>query len=151
MTRASGTDWALGLQARCEALVSDADDAESRFREAMDRLARTRIRGELARTHLLYGEWLRRQSRRNDAREQLRTAHTMFTAMGMDGFAELAAGELSATGETVRKRSVETASHLTAQEGQIVRLVREGLSNQEIAGDSATVQHPRWPGGQTQP
>src|SRR4029079_18979910 len=96
ITRASGTDWALGLQARCEALVSDADAAESRFREAMDRLARTRIRGELARTHLLYGEWLRRQSGRNDAREQLRTAHTMFTAMGMDGFAELAAGELSA-------------------------------------------------------
>ena len=133
ITRASGSDWALGLQARCEALVSDADAAESRFREAMDRLARTRIRGELARTHLLYGEWLRRQSRRNDSREQLRTAYTMFTAMGMDGFAELAAGELSATGETVRKRSVETASYLTAQEGQIVRLVRQGLSNQEIA------------------
>jgi DNA-binding CsgD family transcriptional regulator len=93
----------------------------------------TRIRGELARAKLAYGEWLRRHNRRNDAREQLRAAHAMFTAMGMDGFAGLAAAQLAATGETVRKRSVETSSHLTAQEAQIVRLVREGLSNQEIA------------------
>jgi DNA-binding CsgD family transcriptional regulator len=133
ITQASGTDWALGLQARCEALVCDADLAEPHFRAAIDRLSRTRIRGELARAHLLYGEWLRRQNRRNDAREPLRTAHTMFTAMGMNGFADRAAEELGATGETVRKRSHESAGQLTAQETQIVRLVREGLSNQEIA------------------
>jgi DNA-binding CsgD family transcriptional regulator len=94
---------------------------------------RTRIRGELGRAHLLYGEWLRRQNRRNDAREPLRTAHTMFTVMGMNGFADRAAEELGATGENVRKRGHESASQLTAQETQIVRLVREGLSNQEIA------------------
>jgi DNA-binding CsgD family transcriptional regulator len=133
MTQASGTDWALGLQARCEALLSDADAAEPHFREAIDRLARTRIRGELARAQLLYGQWLRRHHRSNDAREPLRTAYTMFTAMGMVGFAERAAEELGATGETVRKRTDETSSHLTAQEAQIVRLVREGLSNAEIA------------------
>jgi DNA-binding CsgD family transcriptional regulator len=132
-TRASGTDWALGLQARCEALVSDPDAAEPHFQAAIDHLARTRIRGELARAHLSYGEWLRRHNRRNDARDQLRTAHAMFTDMGMDGFAGLAAGELAATGETVRKRSVETSSQLSAQQAQIARLVREGLSNQEIA------------------
>jgi DNA-binding CsgD family transcriptional regulator len=131
--RASGTEWALGLQARCEALVSDVDVAEPHFQAAIDRLSRTRIRGELARAHLLYGEWLRRQNRRNDAREPLRTAHTMFTAMGMNGFADRAAEELGATGETVRRRSDESAGQLTAQETQIVRLVREGLSNQEIA------------------
>jgi DNA-binding CsgD family transcriptional regulator len=133
ITRASGTDWALGLQARCDALVSDSYTAESHFQTAIDRLARTRIRGELARSHLLYGEWLRRQNRRNDARAELRTAHEMFTAMEIDGFAERAAAELGATGQIVRKRSVETSSHLTAQEAQIVRLVREGLSNAEIA------------------
>ena len=133
MTQASGTDWALGLQARCDALVSDADGAESHFREAIDRLARTRIRGELARAQLLYGQWLRRQHRSSDAREPLRAAYTMFTATGMGGFAERAAEELGATGETVRKRSDETSSQLTAQEAQIVRLVREGLSNAEIA------------------
>jgi DNA-binding CsgD family transcriptional regulator len=133
ITRASGTDWALGLQARCEALVSDADVAEPHFRAAIDRLSRTRIRGELGRAHLLYGEWLRRQNRRNDAREPLRTAHTMFTVTGMNGFADRAAEELGATGENVRKRGYESAGQLTAQETQIVRLVREGLSNQEIA------------------
>jgi DNA-binding CsgD family transcriptional regulator len=133
MTQASGTDWALGLQARCEALLSDADAAEPHFREAIDRLARTRIRGELARAQLLYGQWLRRHHRSNDAREPLRTAYTIFTATGMVGFAERAAEELGATGETVRKRTDETSSHLTAQEAQIVRLVREGLSNAEIA------------------
>ncbi len=107
--------------------------AEPHFQAAIDRLSRTRIRGELARAHLLYGEWLRRQNRRNDAREPLRTAHTMFTAMGMNGFADRAAEELGATSETVRRRSDESAGQLTAQETQIVRLVREGLSNQEIA------------------
>jgi len=88
ITEASGTDWELGLQARCDALVSDANTAEPHFQAAIDRLARTRVRGELARTHLLYGEWLRRQNQRSQAREQLRKSHEMFTAMGMDGFAE---------------------------------------------------------------
>lgn len=133
ITRASGTDWALGLQARCDALVGDAGAAEPHFRRAIDHLARTRIRGELARTHLLYGEWLRGQNRRADAREPLHTAHTMFTAMGIDGFARRTAESLSAIGETIRKRGDEASSHLTAQETQIVRLVREGLSNAEIA------------------
>jgi DNA-binding CsgD family transcriptional regulator len=130
---AAGTDWALGIEARCRALLADVDDAERAYREAIDRLGRTAIRGELARACLLYGEWLRRKNRRIDAREQLRTAHNMFTSMGMEAFAGRAANELMATGETVRKRNVETANELTAQEAQIVRLVREGLANSEIA------------------
>jgi DNA-binding CsgD family transcriptional regulator/tetratricopeptide (TPR) repeat protein len=132
-TRASGTDWALGIEARSRAMCSDGQVAETAYREAIDRLGRTRVRGELARAHLLYGEWLRREKRRVDAREQLRTAHDMLTTMGMDAFAERAARELRAAGETARKRSVETSGELTAQEAQIVRLVREGLSNVEIA------------------
>jgi DNA-binding CsgD family transcriptional regulator/tetratricopeptide (TPR) repeat protein len=133
MTRASGSDWALGLEARCRALLCDGSRADDAYREAIDRLARTRIRGELARAHLFYGEWLRRDGRRRDARDQLRTAHQTFTAMGADVFAGRAARELAATGESVRKRSVETVTELTAQEGQIVRLVRQGLSNGEVA------------------
>jgi DNA-binding CsgD family transcriptional regulator len=132
-TRASGTDWALGIEARSRALLGEAGAAEAAYREAIERLGRTRIRGELARARLLYGEWLRRERRRLDAREQLRTAHELFSAMGMEAFALRAARELAATGETARKRSVETSSELTAQEAQIVRLVREGLSNPEIA------------------
>jgi DNA-binding CsgD family transcriptional regulator len=100
-------------------------------REAIDRLGRTRVRGQLARAHLLYGEWLRRERRRLDAREQLRTAHEMFTAMCMEAFAERAARELLATGETARKRVVETRKQLTPQEAQIARLGRDGLSNPE--------------------
>jgi DNA-binding CsgD family transcriptional regulator len=133
LTQATATDWALGLQARCQALINDTEAAETYYREAIDRLARTRIRGELARSHLHYGEWLRRRNRRNDAREQLRTAHAMFTAMGMDSFAARTAWELGTTGETVRKRRDATSSQLTAQEAQIARLVREELSNAEIA------------------
>jgi ATP/maltotriose-dependent transcriptional regulator MalT len=114
-------------------LVSHSEVAESPYREAIERLGRTRIRGELARAHLLYGEWLRRERRRLDAREQLRTAHEMFTAMRMDAFAQRAARELLATGETARKRTVETSPELTAQETQIARLVCEGLTNSEIA------------------
>jgi DNA-binding CsgD family transcriptional regulator len=114
-------------------LLADGDEADSLYREAIDRLGRTRIRGELARAHLHYGEWLRRKNRRVDARDQLRTAHQMFTTMGMDAFLDQAARELAATGETVRKRSVGTANELTAQEEQIVRLVRAGLSNSEVA------------------
>ena len=132
-TQASGTRWALGLEATCRALLSDGDAAERGYREAIDRFARTRIRHQLARAHLYYGEWLRRHNRRADAREQLRVAHEMFTTMGMDAFAALAGGELAATGATVRRRKAEAPSRLTAQEAQIARLVRDGLSNAEIA------------------
>jgi DNA-binding CsgD family transcriptional regulator len=132
-TQASGTEWALGVEARSRALLSGGPDAEAAYREAIDRLSRTRIRGELARAHLLFGEWLRRERRRMDAREQLRVAQEMFTTMGMEAFAQRAARELVATSETARKRSVETSNELTAQEAQITRLVREGLTNPEIA------------------
>jgi DNA-binding CsgD family transcriptional regulator len=131
-TRASGTDWALGIEARSRALLSEDDKVEALYREAIDRLGRTRVRVELARAHLLYGEWLRRERRRLDAREQLRTAHEMLAAMGAAGFAQRAARELGATGETARRRTVETRGQLTAQEAQIARLARDGLSNPEI-------------------
>ena len=129
---ASGTDWALGVLARSRALLSEGDAADALYREALERLARTRIRVELARAHLLYGEWLRREQRRIDAREQLRAAHEQFAAMGADGFAERARVELLATGETVRKRSEEARDDLTAQEAQIARLARDGRTNPEI-------------------
>jgi DNA-binding CsgD family transcriptional regulator len=131
-TRPAGTDWALGAEAHSRALVSDDDAAEDLYREAIERLGRTRARAWLARAHLVYGEWLRRQRRRMDARHQLRAAHDMLAAMGAAGFAERAARELLATGETARKVSVETSSGLTAQEAQIARLARDGLSNPEI-------------------
>ena len=130
--RATRTEWALGVEARSRALLSQGDPAEGWFREAIDHLGRTRVRAELARTHLLYGEWLRRNRRRVDAREQLRKAHGMFTDMGMEAFAERARGELQATGDTVRKRTVETRDDLTTQERHIARLARDGLSNPEI-------------------
>jgi DNA-binding CsgD family transcriptional regulator len=131
-TSTSGTDWALGIEARSRALVAGRESAESFYREAIERLARTRLRGEHARAHLLYGEWLRRECRRLDAREQLRTAHELFTAMGIEAFAARTARELLTTGETARKRSVETRNQLTAREAQIARLARDGLSNTEI-------------------
>jgi DNA-binding CsgD family transcriptional regulator/tetratricopeptide (TPR) repeat protein len=131
-TRPCGTDWALGTEARCRALLSDGLAAEKLYREAIDRLSRTRVRVELARAHLLYGEWLRREGRRADAREQLRTAHDMLAAFGMEAFAERTRRELIATGERVRKRSAETRDRLTPQEGQIARLARDGHTNQEI-------------------
>jgi DNA-binding CsgD family transcriptional regulator len=131
-TAASGTEWGLGVEARARALLLDGDEAEAAYREAIDRLARTRARGDLARAHLLYGEWLRRARRRLDGRAQLRTAHELFAGMGAEAFAGRAARELQATGETARKRSVETAGELTAQEYQVARLARDGLSNPEI-------------------
>jgi DNA-binding CsgD family transcriptional regulator len=133
LTRASRTDWALGIEAQSRALVSEDDVVEQLFREAIERLERTRVRTALARAHLLYGEWLRRERRRLDAREQLRHAHKLFTEFGMEAFAERARVELEATGEHARKRTVETRDHLTPQEAQIARLAAEGATNQEIA------------------
>jgi ATP/maltotriose-dependent transcriptional regulator MalT len=132
-TRAGGTELAMGVEARARALVSEGPAADQAYREAIRHLGRTRIRGHLARAHLNYGEWLRRERRRLEAREQLRRAHGMFTAMGAEAFARRAERELLATGETARKRTIETTGELTAQETQIVQLVREGLSNPEIA------------------
>jgi DNA-binding CsgD family transcriptional regulator/tetratricopeptide (TPR) repeat protein len=131
-TEPSGTDWGRGIQARCRALMSDGERAERLYREAIERLARTRRRPELARAHLLFGEWLRREKRRAEAREQLRIAHGMLVAIGMEAFAERARHELHATGEVVRTRAADTRDDLTAQERQIARLARDGLSNQEI-------------------
>jgi DNA-binding CsgD family transcriptional regulator len=133
-TRASGTDWALGIEARSRALLSEGGAADRLYREAVERLGRTHVRAELARAHLLYGEWLRRERRRVDAREQLRIAHEMLATMGIDGFAERARRELLATGETVRKRTVETRDELTPQEEQIAKLAGEGRTNPEIGG-----------------
>src|SRR5215831_6767683 len=131
--RASGTDWAIGVEARSRALVTQGDNAETLYREAIGRLGRTRVRTELARAHLLYGEWLRRARRRIDAREQLRLAHQMFDSMGMAAFAERAGRELRATGERARPRGPGAAAVLTPQEEQIARLVAEHLTNREIA------------------
>jgi ATP/maltotriose-dependent transcriptional regulator MalT len=131
-TQPSGADWGLGIEARCRALLSAPDIAEPLYREAIERLGRTLVRGELARAHLLYGEWLRREGRRVDARTQLRTAHDEFIGMGIDAFAERARHELLATGETVRKRRAESRAELTPQEWQIASLARDGLSNPEI-------------------
>jgi DNA-binding CsgD family transcriptional regulator len=133
VTSASGTDWACGVQARCRALVSDGSAAEDLFRESVERLGRTRLRPDLARAHLLYGEWLRRERRRGEARAQLRRSHDMFEEMGMDGFAGRAQRELEATGETARKRTIAVDPQLlTAQEAQIARMARDGHSNPEI-------------------
>jgi DNA-binding CsgD family transcriptional regulator len=132
-TAASGTDWALGIEARSRALLSDNEAAERLYHEAIERLKRTRVRADLARAHLLYGEWLRRERRRLDAREQLRTAHTLFTEFGMEAFAERSRIELEATGEHARKRTLETRDDLTPQEAQISRLAADGATNQEIA------------------
>jgi DNA-binding NarL/FixJ family response regulator len=131
-TRPCGNDVALGIEARCRALLSHGADADECYREAIRRLSRTRLRPELARAHLLYGEWLRREDRRLDAREQLRTAHDMLVAIGMEAFAERARRELVATGESVRKRGAEILTTLTAQEAHIARMARDGLTNPEI-------------------
>jgi DNA-binding CsgD family transcriptional regulator len=132
ISTASGTDWALGVEARSRALLSEGHDAERLYLEAIERLGRTRIRVALARAHLLYGEWLRRENRRVDARDQLRTAHRSYAAMGMEAFAERARRELMATGEKVRKRSVVAVEEFTPQEVQIARLAGDGRTNPEI-------------------
>jgi DNA-binding CsgD family transcriptional regulator len=132
---AGGSDWGLGILARSRALLSDGAAAEDHYREAIERLRRTRLRPELARAHLLYGEWLRRQNRRVDAREQLRAAHQMFTTIGMEAFADRTRHELLATGETVRKRRDDTRDDLTPQETHIAQLARDGRTNSEIGAE----------------
>jgi DNA-binding CsgD family transcriptional regulator len=132
-TRAAGTDFALGTEARSRALISEGAAADDAYREAIELLDRTRIRLTLARAHLVYGEWLRRERRRGDAREQLRTAHAMFASMGAEAFADRAARELRATGEHPRNRSAATTPRLTPQQAQIAQLASAGLSNPEIA------------------
>ena len=133
MAAATASDWALGLQARSRALLTVGGEAEDFCEESIEHLGRTRMRAELARAHLVYGEWLRRQRRPSHARDQLRTALDMCEAMGMEGFAGRARRELRATGETrARQRSVSRQSELTAQEAQVAKLAREGLSNPEI-------------------
>jgi DNA-binding CsgD family transcriptional regulator/tetratricopeptide (TPR) repeat protein len=129
-TTATPTDWGRGIEARVRALLSSDEEA---YRRSIEHLSRTSLRVEVARTQLLYGEWLRREGRRVDAREQLRTAHELLAGMGLEAFAERARHELLATGETVRKRSPETSNDLTAQEAQIAGLARDGLTNPEIA------------------
>jgi DNA-binding CsgD family transcriptional regulator len=132
-TRASGTDWARGIEARSRALVSEGEAAEACYREAIDYLGRTPLRVELGRAHLLYGEWLRRQRRIRDARDQLRRAHKLFTGFGMEAFAERARIELRATGAQALKRTAGTPDVLTAQEALIARLASAGASNPQIA------------------
>jgi DNA-binding CsgD family transcriptional regulator/tetratricopeptide (TPR) repeat protein len=129
------SDWAMGVQARSRALVSEGDEAEHWYADAVRRLARTPFRTELGRAHLLYGEWLRREGRRVDAREQLTRAYEMFSAMGAEAFAERARRERVATGEKVRKRDVTTLNELTPQEEHIARLARDGRSNAEIGAE----------------
>jgi len=131
-TQDCDSDWGLGVLARSSALLSQGEAAARLYGEAIERLSRTRLRPDLARAHLLYGEWLRREHRRVDARAELRAAHELFVAIGMQAFAERARVELLATGERVRKRIVETRDELTPQERQIARLARDGLSNSEI-------------------
>jgi DNA-binding CsgD family transcriptional regulator len=134
MARVSGTEWAQGVAARSGALLTEGAPARDLYLEAIDRLARCRMKVELARAHLLYGEWLRRERRRSEARKQLRLAHGLFCAFGMDAFAERARIELEATGERARKRTVDTLDQLTPQESQIARLAADGNTNRQIAG-----------------
>jgi ATP/maltotriose-dependent transcriptional regulator MalT len=132
-TQVAGTEWALGVEARSRALLSDDSLAEGLYREAIERLDRCRVALDLARAHLLCGEWLRRRGRRVDAREQLRTARASFAEMGAGAFAQRAERELLATGETARKRTIETTDDLTPHEARIARMARDGASNQDIA------------------
>jgi DNA-binding NarL/FixJ family response regulator len=130
-----GADWAAGLQARTQALLSEGPVAEQCYAEAVQRLGRTELRPELARAHLLFGEWLRRENRRVEARDHLRTAYEMFTVMGAEAFAERTRRELVATGEKVRKWEADTYNQLTRQEEHIARLARDGRSNTEIGAE----------------
>jgi ATP/maltotriose-dependent transcriptional regulator MalT len=139
--RAAGTDWTVGVESRCRALLSVGDEVESLYREGIERLGGTRIREDLARAHLHYGEWLRRRRRWRDARDQLRTAFEMFNVMGIEAFAARAERELLATGEHVRSRAVETRDELTTQEAQVARLASDGLSNAEIGERLFISQH----------
>jgi ATP/maltotriose-dependent transcriptional regulator MalT len=132
MATISDAQWALGIEARSRALLSDGGAAERLYREAIDRLTCTEARVELARAHLLYGEWLRRQNRRADARSELRIARDELASMGVQAFADRASRELSAIGEPGRERSNSGLSELTAQELGIAQLARDGLSNPEI-------------------
>jgi DNA-binding CsgD family transcriptional regulator len=132
-TRASGTPWALGIEARSRAVLESGAAADALYREAIDRLEPTRLRVDLARAHLLYGEWLRRERRRVDARGELRAAHELFCDFGMDAFAERARVELEATGEHARRRTPDTLDQLTPQEAQVARLAATGHTNREIA------------------
>jgi DNA-binding CsgD family transcriptional regulator len=132
-TEPATTDWAAGMEARCRALVTDGGSAEESHREALERFGRTKIRTELARAHLLYGEWLRREGRRVDARTELRTAHEMLSSIGMEAFAERARRELAASGETAHARDASSRLELTAQEEQVARLAGDGSANREIA------------------
>jgi DNA-binding CsgD family transcriptional regulator len=140
-TRVVSSEWVLGIEARVGALLSEGEAAERLYRDSIVHLSGNRVRVDLARTHLLYGEWLRRERRRLDAREQLRTALEMFTSMGTDAFAARAERELLATGERVRKRTIETRDELTPQEAQIARLAGEGSSNAEIGARLFISQH----------
>jgi DNA-binding CsgD family transcriptional regulator len=132
MAQGSGTDWALGVQARSHALLASGAEADGLYQESISRLSQARVQSELARAHLLYGEWLRRERRRGEARTQLRQAHSMLEGIGMAAFADRARRELWATGERTRQRSVENRDELTAQESQIAKLARDGLTNPEI-------------------
>jgi DNA-binding CsgD family transcriptional regulator len=142
-THASGTEWARSTEARCRALLSEGEgaDTDDLYHTAIEHSESTRLRVHLARAHLLYGEWLSRERRRRDAREHLRTAFEMFNAMGLHGFAARAERELLAVGEHVRKQSVESRGQLTAQEAQVARLARDGLSNVEIGARLFISQH----------
>ena len=144
-TTSSGSDLAQGVKARSQALLSEGEAAETLYRQAIEWLTRTRVRMELARAHLLYGEWLRRERRRLDAREQLRHADRLFAEFGTEAFAERALVELEATGEHARKRTVETRDDLTPREAQISRLAADGATNKQIAGQlfisSSTVDY----------
>jgi DNA-binding CsgD family transcriptional regulator len=133
ITAAGGTQWALGIEARSRALLCDGEIAEGLYREAIDRLTGTRLRVDAARAHLVYGEWLRRERRKLDARAQLRQAHELFLGFGAEAFAERARVELQATGERARKRTEETRDHLTPQEAQVAHLAADGATNHEIA------------------
>jgi DNA-binding CsgD family transcriptional regulator len=132
LTAPAATDWGLGIEARCRALISEGDVADEAFREAVERLGRAGVVAHLGRAHLLYGEWLRRQNRRIDAREQLRNARDVFLSMGAEAFTTRAERELQATGEKIRKRANDTQAQLTAQERQVAELARDGFSNGEI-------------------